>query len=404
MCRSARTGPLNFPRVDCAFRLRRLQFATRAAPTPTLSFLSRDVTDLKEAKRLREAEERFRTAFNYAPIGMALAGTDGRYLQVNSAMVDMLGHTEEQLTALTWMDLTHPDDLGANLQAVSGLLTGATESFTLEKRYLRADGEVLWGKLRASVVRDSQGSPLYQIFQLVDITQLKDSHQRLKELVRSKDEFIASISHELRTPLTAVLGFSELLGEEESGLSATDRDMMIQSIVHEAFDLASIVEDLLVAARAEIGTLSVTAVPVDLRAETARVIETYEQEVAASIKVDGESVQALGDPIRVRQILRNLLSNAIRYGGDDIRVNLLNGKASVRVLVNDNGSGVPAEDEAFIFEPYHHAYKAVGVSGSVGLGLTVSRKLARLMSGDLTFQRNEGRSIFQLTLPAGPRQ
>ena len=274
----------------------------------------------------------------------------------------------------------------------------------MEKRYLRADGEVLWGKLRASVVRDSQGSPLYQIFQLVDITQLKDSHQRLKELVRSKDEFIASISHELRTPLTAVLGFAELLGEEESGLSATDRDMMIQSIVHEAFDLASIVEDLLVAARAEIGTLSVTAVPVDLRAETARVIETYEQEVAASIKVDGESVQALGDPIRVRQILRNLLSNAIRYGGDDIRVNLLNGKASVRVLVNDNGSGVPAEDEAFIFEPYHRAYKAVGVSGSVGLGLTVSRKLARLMSGDLTFQRNEGRSIFQLTLPAGPRQ
>ena len=364
--------------------------------------LSRDVTDLREAQRLREAEERFRTAFDHAPIGIALVKPDGRFLQVNWAMCEMLGYTEEQLAALTWMDITHPDDLETSRQAASELVAGATESIALEKRYLRADGQIVWGRLRASVVRDSEGSPLYLIGQLVDVTDLKHSYQRLEELVRSKDEFVASVSHELRTPLTAVLGFAELLQNEEPGLSATDRDEMIQSIAHQAFELSSIVEDLLVAARAEMGTMSIAAVPIDLRAQTAQVIETYEQEAASRIKVDGESVQALGDPIRVRQILRNLLSNAMRYGGDDIRVQLLNGNGSARALVSDNGPGIRAEDKDLIFEPYYRASKGPGVSGSVGLGLTVSRKLARLMSGELTFQRNEGWSIFQLSLPAGP--
>lgn len=351
---------------------------------------------------LEAAEVRFRSAFDHAPIAMVLGSLDGRFLQVNPAMCDLLRYSEEEYAALTWMNITHPDDMETSLRVNRELAEGPTESITIETRYVASDGGTVFALTNVSVVRDSRGTPLYLIAQLVDITEVKQAHRRLEELVRSKDQFLASVSHELRTPLTAVLGFAELLQDKTSEISPAVRDEMVRWIAQQALDLNSIVEDLLVAGRAEIGTLEVVAVPVSLGAQAAQVIETYEPETVAHVRVHGEAGYAAGDPTRVRQILRNLISNTLRYGGEDVQVVIHNGESTAQVSVIDNGPGIPQAERDLIFEPYRRAHNAPGIPDSMGLGLAVSRQLALLMEGDLTYRYHDSENVFTLALPAAP--
>lgn len=173
---------------------------------------------------------------------------------------------------------------------------------------------------------------------------------------------------------------------------------MLAAIAEQSEEVSAIVDDLLVAARTDIGELTVADVPVDLRAQTVQVLETLDQ--SQSIALVGQAPKACGDPARVRQILRNLFTNAKRYGGDHIRVELgshSDGLASL--VVRDDGDPIPVEDRERIFEPYQRAHNQPGLTGSIGIGLAVSRRLARLMGGDLTYRHQNGHSIFELSLP-----
>ena len=244
---------------------------------------------------------------------------------------------------------------------------------------------------------DDQLDLSHVIIAIADITERKAIEARLEQLLRSKDELIASVSHELRTPLTAVVGFAELLRDEQSILSPTDRSEMLASIASQGTDLANIVDDLLVAARVETDTLTMVRVSVDLWAQAAQVLEASKQE--SLVPVSGDSVRAVGDPARVRQIVRNLVSNAFRYGGDQIQISIGQVDSWARLEVRDNGPGIPEDQRDRIFEPYLRAHHAPGVTAAVGLGLAVSRKLGQLMGGDLTYRYQQEQSIFQLTLP-----
>ena len=224
-------------------------------------------------------------------------------------------------------------------------------------------------------------------------------------LMSAKDRFVATVSHELRTPLAAVVGFSELLkGGSLGDLEASERNEIISTIADQAGDLANIVEDLLVMARADHGTLATVAVPVDLAANCRQVIERIDSptDIPIAIAPDALTVRALGDPGRVRQIIRNLLGNAASYGGTDIRISIQVKGATVSVRVEDNGDGVPTAQAEQIFEPYQRAHAASPTNGSLGLGLSVSRTLARHMAGDLLYHRVDGITIFELQLPAAP--
>ena len=215
----------------------------------------------------------------------------------------------------------------------------------------------------------------------------------------AKVRFIAAISHELRTPLTAVLGFAEVL-KDGSDLSTEERYSMMKAITEEATDLAHIIDDLLVAARGEIGQVVVAQVPVSMRDEVRAV-------VGASGLADrvvlwppaGDREVAVGDASRVRQILRNLLENARRYGGTGIEIELGATSGNMWVEVRDDGSGVPASILDTLFEPYQHAGGPTGVTESLGLGLSVSSQLADLMGGELVHQRKGGWTVFRLSLP-----
>ena len=217
------------------------------------------------------------------------------------------------------------------------------------------------------------------------------------ELLADKDRFVASISHELRTPLTAVVGLAHTLFEANGNLPDSERDEFIGILVEQSEEVAAIVDDLLVAARAETGHLSMVIDNVDLLDE---VNETVPPDIPVEVD-ESERWLVLGDPIRIRQILRNLVSNAQRYGGSNVRVRVSSAGAVGMVEVSDNGDPIPPEEAELIFTPYGRAHDRPGQTDSVGLGLTVSRQLARLMGGDVTYSRSGKWTIFSLTLPTG---
>ncbi len=136
------------------------------------------------------SEELLRSAFDRAPIGMSVVATDGRWLRVNEAYCDMLGYTREALLGTTFRDLTHPDDVAADDEFVASVAAGETDSLERERRYLRADGSIVWVHVRAEVIRDEAGRPLYAVSHLQDITdrkrseeQLRDSERRLRSVI-----------------------------------------------------------------------------------------------------------------------------------------------------------------------------------------------------------------------------
>ena len=228
--------------------------------------------------------------------------------------------------------------------------------------------------------------------------QREDQRERLEQLVRSKDEFVASVSHELRTPLTAVLGFALELQNRRSGPAGNEEDELIDLIAREAEDLANLVQDLLVAARADIG--SVICVPrlVDLRLEVDAVLSRF-RPLPKMIEVEGSGT-VWADPARLRQILRNLVSNALRYGGSNIEIEMTADDGHTYLQVRDDGPGVPQDDEGRLFDPYYRGQSASTQPVSVGLGLYVSRHLALLMGGDLVYRYENGRSVFEVFLPS----
>ncbi len=225
------------------------------------------------------------------------------------------------------------------------------------------------------------------------------AHEHLAQLLRSKDEFLASISHEIRTPLTAVVGFAQVLRDAAHTLSPEERAELQETVVSQGTDLTNIVNDLLVAARADIGRLDVSQVPVNLRAQAAQVLEAFDRADLAKIRLGSGTARGVGDPDRVRQIIRNLLSNALRYGGDNVNVSAYAVRSTARVCVADDGTPISPNDQERIFLPYQRAHDARGVAGSLGLGLAISRQLAHLMGGDLKYCYEDGWSRFVLSLP-----
>ncbi len=254
--------------------------------------------------------------------------------------------------------------------------------------------------IAVTIAKRSTGEGMEFTAIIRDITDLVEAQDELEALIRSKNDLITSISHELRTPLTAVLGFAELLQDTDSSLTPEERSDIVRTIANQSTDLANIIDDLLVAAKAEVGMLVVLSVPVDLRAQIDQTLEGFNHRRIPEVIVAGPSVTASGDPVRIRQILRNLLSNAFKHGGEHIRVQLGEGGPVVSVAVIDDGPGVPPEESDSIFEPYHRSSDIPGQPASLGLGLSISRQLAHLMGGDVTYRHESDDSTFLLTLPA----
>ena len=223
-----------------------------------------------------------------------------------------------------------------------------------------------------------------------------ESLQRLSE---DKDRFLAAVSHEIRTPLTAVHGLAHELAERPGDFSMDEASSLLELVVEQADEVAAIVEDLLVAARTDIGKVSIYPGEVELGREAEDVLNS----TSISANLLGTAVNAWADPRRTRQIIRNLLTNAQRYGGAAVEVRFESSSELSMVTVADDGEPISEEQQERIFDPYTSAHEGSPQVGSVGLGLFISRKLARVMGGDLTYRHDGRQSCFTLSLPRADR-
>lgn len=229
------------------------------------------------------------------------------------------------------------------------------------------------------------------------VRDLEQKQLELAEATRQRESFMATVSHEIRTPLTSVVGYVELLQGE---LPDDERAEMLTNVAREAADVESLIEDLLIAARAEADSLRVASVSVNLPAQIAQVMESLATQVGVPITVDATPCRVVGDPARVRQIIRNMLTNAFRYGGPNITISSSRGVDACHIVVSDDGAGIAEEDCEQIFEQFVQVQDGPNVASSVGLGLPISRLLAERMGGTLTYRFEDGQSKFDLALPA----
>lgn len=227
------------------------------------------------------------------------------------------------------------------------------------------------------------------------------NRDRLEHSLASKDQLIASVSHELRTPLTAVVGLAEELIAAGDDFDVEERNQLMAIVAESSKEMADLVEDLLVAARSEDGTLPVFPDNIDLSLLAQSVVAQLTVPEGIELTVEDSDSVAHGDPVRVRQIIRNLLTNAFRYGASPIRVSVFCGEGVASLDVKDTGAGIRETDRERIFEAYGRSDASRTVTASIGLGLALSRRLAELMDGSLTYIEGEG-ATFRLSLPAPP--
>ena len=378
-----------------------------------------DVTERRRAEAiLRESEERFRSAFDFAAIGMALVACDGRFLKVNRALCEIVGRSETDLLRCSFQAITHPEDLATDEEQVRRVLAGEVPTYQLEKRYLHADGHVVWVQLNVSLVRDLVGRPLYFVSQVLDITDRKRVEGELRwardEALRAsrlKSEFVANMSHEIRTPMNGVIGMNTLLLETEL---TPEQHEFAQTVQDSAKSLLRIINDILDFSKIEAGKLDLETIDLGVRETvdgaiqllTPRVREKGLELVAKIDPAVHETVR--GDPVRLRQVLLNLMGNAIKFtdqGRVTVRVSCSSETDDEQVLrfeIIDTGVGIPREAKKRLFLAFSQADGSTTRRyGGTGLGLAISKQLTELMGGQIGVESDQGRgSTFWFTIRA----
>jgi signal transduction histidine kinase len=243
---------------------------------------------------------------------------------------------------------------------------------------------------------------LVLVYREITVRQLRSRELEVRleaeqELAKARDEFVANASHELRTPLTAIYGLGQLLEEDES-LPEQVREML-GMMNGEAAELSRMVEDLLTTARLAAGQLRYEPEAVETAEDAEAIVQPFVRN-GANIRLEVEDAVVWADRLRQRQVLRNLISNSVKYGGGQIRLRGESEAGCYRWSVSDNGPGVPKELEERLFQRFVHTLTfRQAVAGGVGLGLSIVKSLAEGMGGAVAYERSDGWTSFVVRVP-----
>ena len=356
-------------------------------------------------------DDRFRTIFDAAAVGIALVDLTGRIVESNPALHHLLGYTATELHGKTFIELTYAVDLGADLAYISEMLAGQRETYQLEKRFIRKDNSLVWARLAASVVRDESGTPHYGIGVIVDITERKTLEEQL--LQAQKLEAIArlagGIAHDFSNLLTVIRGYSEFI---ISGAGPNDSLRGDAEEIKNAAERAALLTRQLLAFSRKQGRhpemLDVNHVVRNVERMLNRMIG---EDVTLAVQTSCEPCVAVIDEGQLEQVLMNLVVNArdampnggrlmIETGEELVTFNapmLAGGRKHVRLSVVDTGSGIPDNVRRHIFEPF---FTTKGVSNGTGLGLSAVHGIVAQSGGFVRVRSEVGQgSAFDVLLP-----
>jgi PAS domain S-box-containing protein len=334
----------------------------------------------------------YRASFHAAPIGMAVLRPSGEILEVNPALVDVLGRDQASLIGANVASLLHPDDL-AELGAAWETMGNSDHHRATEwMRWVTAGGHPIWGRVSLSLVPRTPTGPAMVVLQIEDVTSTLEEQRRLESLVRGKDEFVATLGSELKDSLEVLIDLTDTSDRPHVDVAGT-----LPRIEAQVRDIASIIDDLIVSARADNAPVSVVPSRIDAGAICREVLAGLPDAENVSIEIGADEVWA--DAGLTRHVLASLIGNAIRYGGDTLSVRTVSSGPDTVFQVFDDGPEIPVSERERIFTGDLRSGQPVTQPAAVGLGLTVGRHLARLMDGDIEYRRIDGQNVFELRLP-----
>jgi len=378
---------------------------------------ARDISDRKQAEaRIRASEEKYRTYINNSSMGVFVADARGHYIEVNDAACQLLGYSMAELLSRSVDTIVVPEDIGRALGEYQRLMSTG-EPVSAEYGFFRKDGRRIAMTVDAVRLEGNRA-----IGFCIDVTKRREAEKQLRESSatlqatnrqlaeardkaeaanRAKTEFLANMSHELRTPLTAILGFSDLLLDGATGGEAAEACRVIK---RNGEHLLKLINDILDLSRIEVGQQRVELQPCSPQQIVEEVVTmlwatALSKGVAISMATRGDVPDRVrSDPSRLRQILVNLIGNAVKFTErGEIRITLSPAESEpsdgrLLVEVADTGIGIAPENLPLLFRPFSQVDAAANRRyGGTGLGLAISRRLARMLGGDIQVSSETGR-------------
>ncbi len=367
-----------------------------------------DVTDRKQAeKALLESESKFRSYITNAPNGIFIIDANANCLEVNTTAGMLTGYSEEELTGMNFNDLIAQEYRKIADQNLLDLKNNG--SVFVELSFMRKDETICWLRIDASKLSETR----YLVF-ASDITEKKKAEHSLisgkmmaEENSRIKSEFLANMSHELRTPLTAIIGFSDLLNIQHFGELNNKQLEFVGHISKSGKHLLNVINDVLDLSKIESGKM-------DLECEyfpVSKLIDEVQKSlyplavrkgIEVSISNNNKEPEIFADKLKLKQIMYNLLNNAIKFTPDNGLISVVVKRAgnTIEVSVSDTGIGIPVHMREEIFDPFVQVdASSKRKYGGTGLGLALTKRFVEMHNGKIWVESEEGKgSTFTFTL------
>ena len=363
----------------------------------------RDITERKRAEEaLRESEERFRTAFEEGAVAMALTALDSTLLKVNSSFCRMLGFSESELVGRSFTEITHPDDVAANLVGTRQLASGEISSFRMEKRYIRKDGAVVWADMNTASVRDAQGRPLYCVTHVQDITERKQAEEALRRLNERLEQQVAQRTEDLRHTVDRLqqltLELSQAEDRERKRIADILHDDVQQTLAAAKFHLnllsseprsaaesqeiveqvKQMLKDAIEKSRSLSHELSPALYQVDLTEILNWLARHMQQKHGLTVHVEAHGpVDSSSEPLKalLYKVAQELLFNVVKHAEvNEARIRVRRLGRYIYLSVVDRGRG---------FDPQR-------LEGAAGFGLLGIRERVQLLGGQMKIKSTRG--------------
>ena len=365
---------------------------------------ARDITQIRRSEAaLAESRERLRALVDNAPVGIDDLTPDGEFVRVNPRFCQITGYTADELRTLRIQDIIHPDDRDADRVVLQRLVSGEIDSDTMERRFVRKGGGVIWAEVNRALVRDDSGEPLLIVGAVRDTTAQRQAEaevralnaelgvrvaERTADLARANknlEAFTYSVSHDLRAPLRALSGFSQALVEEYSDMLGETGRGYAGRIQAASERMARLIDDLLQLSRVSRADMSLR--PVDLSAEVADVAEELRardpgRRIRFAVQDD---VWVNADRPLIRSVVQNLVENALKFTArrDDAAIEFGTAAADdgrVCCFVRDNGAGFDPAYVGKLFQPFQRLHSAADFPGT-GIGLASVQRIIERHGG-----------------------
>ena len=375
--------------------------------------IAHDITDVVRAQeRVAESERRLQEVMTATREGVWDWQISTGQVKHNAQWYGILGFAEGEIAdnIHDFSQSIHPEDKPLVWEKIQAVLAGATEDYYSEHRMLRKDGAVIWVQDRGRIAeRDGEGRPLRLVGAYADITERKQDQAALEQALevaqsatRAKSEFLATMSHEIRTPMNGILGMAQLLLSPH--VSEQDRRDFAQTIINSGQTLQALLNDILDLSKVESGRIDLARSafdPRELISDTVAIFAEPAQSKGVKVNADWQGVSGghyWGYPGRLRQMLANFLSNAIKFteqGSISIEgreIERCEQSVTLEFSVTDTGIGIPPDKHSLLFQPFSQADSSTTRKyGGTGLGLSIVRSLAQCMGGDVGLESEAGR-------------